>query len=157
MKTALIVILVLLLAPVVIFFMLGFSSKSGEAPGLVDGHLANCPDKPNCVSSENISDVTHYIKPITIAKNMTFEPLPLLKNTINDMGGIIQKENDNYISATFSSAIFGFVDDLEIRIDTSEQLIHLRSASRVGRSDAGVNKERIELFKRLYNNQTSLQ
>ena len=66
------------------------------------------------------------------------------------MGGNIQVENDNYLAATFTSSIFRFVDDLEIRIDLDQKIIHLRSASRVGRSDGGVNRERIKRLKSLY-------
>jgi len=66
------------------------------------------------------------------------------------MGGSIQAENDNYLAATFSSSIFRFVDDLEIRFDADRKMIHMRSASRVGYSDRGINKKRIERVKILY-------
>jgi len=62
----------------------------------------------------------------------------------------IQSENDDYLAATFSSAIFGFVDDLEVRIDSVQNTGHIRSASRVGHSDGGVNRKRIELLNQLY-------
>ena len=65
------------------------------------------------------------------------------------MGGSLQAEADNYLAFTFTSSIFRFVDDLEIRIDTDQDMIHMRSASRVGRSDRGVNKKRIEQLKKL--------
>ncbi len=67
------------------------------------------------------------------------------------MGGHIQAESDTYIAATFSSALFGFVDDLEIRIDPAQKVIHIRSGSRVGYGDAGVNRKRAESLKKLYN------
>lgn len=70
--------------------------------------------------------------------------------TIQEMGGVIHNETDDYIAATFISRIFGFVDDLEIRIDQNHRALHFRSASRVGYSDGGVNRKRVELFKRLY-------
>lgn len=66
------------------------------------------------------------------------------------MSGNIQIEKENYITATFTSSIFRFVDDFEIRLDKKNNVIHLRSASRVGRSDFGINKKRIELFKQRY-------
>ena len=71
------------------------------------------------------------------------------------MGGIIQVESDNYLAVTFTSAIFKFVDDLEIRIDSTQKVIHIRSASRVGYSDMGVNKKRTELLRKLFNNEVS--
>jgi uncharacterized protein (DUF1499 family) len=51
---------------------------------------------------------------------------------------------------TFASALFGFVDDLEIRIDAEVGSIHLRSASRVGKSDLGANRKRVEIIQKLY-------
>ena len=71
------------------------------------------------------------------------------------MGGTIREESDTYLAATFSSAMFGFVDDLEIRVDSSQKVIHIRSASRVGYSDAGVNKKRAEQLKALYKRKVS--
>ncbi len=73
-----------------------------------------------------------------------------MKNSVREMGGSIQVENDSYLAATFTSSIFRFVDDLEIRVDSDQKMIHLRSASRVGHSDRGVNRERIERLKSLY-------
>ena len=71
------------------------------------------------------------------------------------MGGTINAELENYIASTFSSSIFGFVDDFEIRIDSIKKVIHIRSASRVGYGDVGVNRKRTELFKKLYNKKLS--
>jgi uncharacterized protein (DUF1499 family) len=49
---------------------------------------------------------------------------------------------------TFSTAVFHYVDDVEVRFDKENNLIHLRSASRIGRSDFGVNRKRIERIKK---------
>ncbi len=73
--------------------------------------------------------------------------LASLKTTLQDMGGVIRQEQENYLAATFSSNIFGFVDDLEIRVNPEEQLMHVRSGSRVGDSDLGVNRKRVELLR----------
>lgn len=150
MKIVLIVIASLILAPVIVFFVLGLISQSGEARGLVDGKLAKCPDKPNCICTEFEADVTHYIDPVIFSQGNTSEVLSRLKNSIREMGGNIQVENDDYLAVTFTSSIFRFVDDLEIRIDRDRQLIHMRSASRVGTSDLGVNRERVGRLKSLY-------
>ncbi len=66
------------------------------------------------------------------------------------MRGSIQVENEDYLAATFTSSFFRFVDDLEIRIHADQNMIHIRSASRVGHSDGGVNKKRIEQLKKLF-------
>ncbi len=150
MKITLIVISSLILATIVTFFILGLISQSGKASGLVDGKLTRCPEKPNCVSSEFAADVAHYIDPVAIPQSITSKILSRLKNRVREMGGSIQVENDNYLAVTFTSSIFRFVDDLEIRIDTDQKMIHLRSASRVGYSDRGINRKRIERLKGLY-------
>jgi uncharacterized protein (DUF1499 family) len=151
MKIALIIFACAIVAFIILFVILGVISRSGQAPGLVEGKLAKCPDKPNCICSEQKDDVNHYIDPIIIPQNITFDTLPILKNAIRDMGGTISAEKENYIASTFSSSIFGFVDDFEIRIDPIQKVIHIRSAARVGYSDTGVNKKRTELFKKQYN------
>lgn len=150
MKITLISLSLFILAFLALFFILGVMSKSGKAPGLIDGRLSPCPDKPNCVCSEHKDDAGHYVEPVFIPENNTLDTLPVLKNVIQGMGGSIQAESDNYLAATFSSAIFGFVDDLEIRIDTDQEVIHMRSASRVGHGDMGVNRHRTELLGKLY-------
>ena len=71
------------------------------------------------------------------------------------MDGIIVAESAHYCAATFSSAIFAFKDDLEVRFDPTQKVIHIRSSSRVGYGDAGVNKKRTDLLKKLYNQKTS--
>ena len=155
MKKFLIIISLLITAFILLLFLFGVRSNSGKALGLIEGSLSRCPDKPNCVSSEQKDDTRHYINPIIIPENVTFDTLPILENVILEMGGRIQVEGNNYLASTFSSAIFRFVDDLEIRIDSVQKVIHLRSASRVGYSDLGVNKKRVELLKKLYNEKVS--
>ena len=146
MKTALIIASLLMAAFVIYLFILGAMSRNGKAPGLIDGNLARCPDKPNCVCSEYDKDTRHYIPPIAIPEHGAGHLLSDIKNTIIDMGGIIQVETDQYLAASFSSDLFGFVDDFEVRIDSSRHVIHVRSASRVGTSDLGVNRKRAKAF-----------
>ena len=150
MKTISIILLLLIVGFLILFFVLGLVSRSGEPAGLVEGRLSKCPDKPNCVSSEQKSDIDHYIEPMTMPSDQAPEILTVLKATIHDMGGVVQVEGGNYLAATFSSSFFRFVDDLEIRIDPDARLIHVRSASRVGHSDMGVNRKRVELLRKLY-------
>ena len=150
MKIAIIVILALPLAGIIAFFVLGLMSQSGSAIGLVEGKLSKCPDNPNCICTEYEADVSHYIDPITLSESKPSDALSSLKKTIQEMGGSIQSESESYLAATFTSPIFRFVDDLEIRIDTDQKIIHLRSASRVGYGDRGVNRKRVKRLKNLY-------
>jgi uncharacterized protein (DUF1499 family) len=67
-----------------------------------------------------------------------------LKQIVSGMGGEIKSHQGNYLWATFTSRIFRFVDDVEFRLVGAENVIHVRSASRVGYSDLGVNRKRVE-------------
>jgi uncharacterized protein (DUF1499 family) len=147
-KIAIWVLLALVIAVILSFIVLGQISKSGIAPGLTDGKLAPCESKPNCVSSEDKSDARHYLEPILISKAISENLMNTIKKEIGHMGGSIQNANSTYFSATFKSDLFGFIDDVEIRIDWEASVINVRSGSRVGYSDRGVNKTRIEELRR---------
>lgn len=150
MEKLLIAAAAIALVAIIALFVLGIRSSSGAVPGLVEGRLQRCPDTPNCVNSEYVSDAEHYIEPLVYSADQVDQVLPRLKTIIAEMGGNIQEENTDYLAATFTSSIFRFVDDLEIRIDADQNTIHLRSASRVGRSDLGANRKRVERLKSAY-------
>jgi uncharacterized protein (DUF1499 family) len=120
------------------------------ANGLVEGRLTQCPATPNCVCSEFEPDAEHYIEPLVMSDGDAAQTLARIKAIVGAMGGSIQAEKTDYLAATFTSPIFRFVDDLEIRIDTEQRVIHLRSASRVGRGDAGVNRKRVERLRQSF-------
>lgn len=116
--------------------------------GLHNGKLAYCPSSPNCVVSQS-SYGAHYILPIsyTISKEQAYEKI---KNIIlHQKRTKIIRANENYIHAEFRSML-GFVDDVEFYFPDNESIIHLRSASRVGYSDLGVNKKRMETIRGLF-------
>jgi uncharacterized protein (DUF1499 family) len=118
------------------FFYLGIQSQGGTAPGLIDDQLSPCPSSPNCASSEASTDAEKRVVPLPAD---AWDQLPTL---IAEMGGTVTVQELNYLAAEFTSATFKFVDDVEFRM--SEDGVHIRSASRVGYSDRGVNKARIE-------------
>jgi uncharacterized protein (DUF1499 family) len=136
-----------IVAAIVFLFVLGIISRSGTPPGLKEGKLSKCPDRPNCVCSEYAADTDHYAAPIILAKNITDNHVATLRAVIIEMGGKIISEKDYYLAATFTSALFGFIDDLELRVDKAQNVIHIRSASRVGYGDMGVNRKRVEQLK----------
>lgn len=115
---------------------------------LVDGKLRACPSSPNCVSSES-DNPSSRIEPLTF-KGPPERAWGDLKETIRKMGGKIQEEHDGYLWATFTTRLFRFVDDVEFRMVSTDGMIHVRSASRVGYSDLGVNRRRVEKLRTLF-------
>ena len=146
-------LLILALLPVVVlifFFALSLLSRSDFAAGILSGELTPCPDKPNCVCSEFPDDAAHGIAPIQIPAGMEGNALSLVKEVLIEMGAEIQSETDSYLAGTFTSGFFRFVDDVEIRIERESSLIHVRSASRAGYGDMGVNRIRVEEIRSLF-------
>jgi len=135
-----------LLALIVYIAMAVISQKMPDNLGLKDGKLTPCPDSPNCVCSETHTqnDAEHFVAAIQGDK-ATWDKL---KPIIRAQGGEIVQEDASYIHATFRSPVFQFVDDVELRLDEANTTIHIRSASRMGRSDFGVNRSRVEAIKK---------
>ncbi len=111
--------------------------------GVDNGHLSSCPASNNCVVSQN-ADPKHAIDPIAyhVDRNAARETLLKVLGVVPRTEVI--EQTDNYIHATSKSRIFKFVDDVEFYFPPNESVIHLRSASRIGESDLGVNRRRVE-------------
>ncbi|MEH2040997.1 DUF1499 domain-containing protein [Nostoc sp.] len=111
--------------------------------GVDNGHLSSCPASDNCVVSQN-ADEKHAIDPIPyhVDRNAAREILQKVIGVVPRTE--IVEQTDNYIHALSKSRIFQFVDDVEFYLPPNESVIHLRSASRVGESDLGVNRRRAE-------------
>lgn len=139
MKIAAYVFIGLIVLICVLFFVLGKKSQSGDALGMVNGQLAACPAKPNCVSSE--SDTSDEAK----ISGFSAADMDALKAAILAQGGTITKDNGEYVSAEFASSLFKFIDDVELRLDGDH--IQIRSGARVGYSDRGVNRQRVEALR----------
>ena len=120
-------------------FFLGQKSQNGSPAGLIDGRLSACPDTPNCVSSEAGAQGDQKVDPLPV------DIWAALPTAIDALGGSVDSQSANYIAATFTSGFFKFVDDVEFRL--AEDAVHVRSASRVGRSDFGVNRERVDALR----------
>ncbi|MEA5576118.1 DUF1499 domain-containing protein [Anabaena sp. UHCC 0451] len=111
--------------------------------GIESGYLSPCPNSDNCVVSQN-ADAKHAIEPITYHLDRDTVRETLLKVlTVVPRTEVIE-QTDNYIHALSKSRIFKFIDDVEFYLPTDESVIHIRSASRVGESDLGVNRRRME-------------
>lgn len=114
-----------------------------EAPS----NLAACPNKPNCVSSLDQSP-GHGVAPLRMTGGGSQDDWRRLLTVIREMGGEITFADSQYAHAVFTSALFRFKDDLEVLM--REETIDIRSASRAGTSDLGVNRKRVEEIRRRY-------
>lgn len=123
--------------------------------GARDGRLAPCKRTPNCVSSQaDRSDAEHYIAPIPF-KGTTAAAMAAAKRAIESMPrSSIVREERGYIYAEFRSKLLGFVDDVELLFDEKAGVFHVRSASRLGRRDFGVNRKRVETLRSLFQKKT---
>jgi uncharacterized protein (DUF1499 family) len=111
--------------------------------GVKLGHLSACPVSDNCVVSQD-GDAKHAIEPIAYHVDRDKARETLLKVLTVVPRTEVLEEKENYIYAISKSRIFKFVDDVEFYLPPNETVIHMRSASRVGESDLGVNRRRLE-------------
>ena len=106
--------------------------------------LKPCPSSPNCVSSLVGEDSTHQVMPLSWSGDIK-QAKGKLRQAVQAAGNAtFVEEGDTYWRIEFRSRWFRFVDDVEFLFDLEHKLIHVRSASRVGHSDFGVNRRRVE-------------
>jgi uncharacterized protein (DUF1499 family) len=124
---------------------------AGERPdnlGIRDGRLTECPGSPNCVSSQTV-DERHRMAPLVFSD----DPAPAfarLKQTLVGRGDTtIIEERPGYLRVEFRTTLF--VDDGEFLLDGQQRLIQVRSASRLGYSDLGKNRSRLEEIRQQFN------
>lgn len=137
--------------PTALISLLALSGCSGTMPklGHENGLLAACPTSPNCVSSK-AKDSKHFIEPLQVTGTPTEVKDALLKALNERNPTSVTAAKEGYIRAEFASKLFGFVDDIEFYIpmqESPEVSVQVRSAARVGYSDFGVNRKRIELIR----------
>ena len=130
---------------VLILFVFLSNGCGGTRPpnlGVKDSRLSPCPSSPNCVSSQS-DDGKHKIDPIHFTSTPA-EAIERLKKVVRGMKRTtVVRETPDYIHVEFRTFL-GFVDDVEFYVDRSQKVIYLRSASRVGYWDLGVNRRRME-------------
>jgi len=102
--------------------------------------LSRCSSKPNCVCSLYKDDESHFIEPLQVSSN----PINKVVKVLRDIGLDIKTLEDDYIHAIATTKIMRFKDDVEVQYFAKDKMLHFKSSSRVGYSDLGANKKRIE-------------
>ena len=140
---------IVVIAVALAFAALGWWSRRApdRAPGLVEDRLVPCGTAPNCVCSEasQADDPTHHVAPLALPPGDADARWAAVRDTVAAAGGAIVTSDDDYVHATLRTPVFGFVDDVELRRDGDA--LHWRSASRVGHSDLGANRRRLEMLR----------
>ena len=135
------------IAWLVLILIIKISSPRPPSIGLTNNKFTPCPTSPNCVSSmAPPGDQSHYVTPLS------FKDKDLIKSQIlelKELNGysLISHEN-NYFYFECTTLLMRYTDDLEILIVPEQNLIHIRSASRLGHSDLGANRKRVEFIRK---------
>ena len=130
--------------------LLGLFGCAGEQPnnlGAQDGLLVPCPRSPNCVSSQ-ARDERHRIAPLTFADEPDTAWARLRAVLTGRADATLIEEQPGYLRLELRTTLF--VDDAEFLLDPVNRVIHVRSASRLGYSDLGKNRSRMEEIRRQF-------
>ncbi len=125
-----------------------FEGRRPPGIGANGGRLAPPPRSPNCASSAcDPADAVHYVAPLAFRASAD-EAWSGLLRTLRGLDRVsIVTERSGYLHAEFRSRMFGFVDDVEFVLDVPAGVIQVRSASRLGHGDLGVNRRRVEMLR----------
>jgi uncharacterized protein (DUF1499 family) len=130
----------------VVLILAGCGGRMPRDLGARNGRLADCPNSPNCVSSF-ARDKQHGIEALEVvgdpeaawtALRAVLEGMPRME---------IVGSAPGYLHAVQTSRLMRYRDDLELLLDAPASRIHVRSASRVGYGDMGVNRARVEAIR----------
>jgi uncharacterized protein (DUF1499 family) len=125
-----------------------FAGKRPDNLGVKDGRLASCGRRINCVSSQaDPGDAERYVAPLPF-KGSAAEAIAAARRAVESMARArVVHAQGNYLHAEFRSKLMGYVDDVEFAFDAQAGVLHLRSASRLGRRDYNVNRARVEALR----------
>jgi uncharacterized protein (DUF1499 family) len=131
-----------ILSVVLAVLIYGCSGQNLNVGVLSNGRLAGCSHRPNCVSSE-AQDAKHTVSPLRL-KGDPAAGWEAIREAVGRLPRtIVVKTTNRYLHAECKSILFGFIDDLELLLDPSSGVMAIRSASRIGYSDFGVNRRRV--------------
>lgn len=143
-----VLIIAALIAAGLVYLLLN-TARAPTNLGVSDGRLAPLPGTPNAVSSQ-ARDPQYRVSPFPFRDDLQ-TTMSSLTDTLDAHGGmtIVQKDS-NYLHAVHTTPLLRFKDDLEFYLDEQNRVVHFRSASRVGSSDLGLNRDRYNRLMTLY-------
>jgi uncharacterized protein (DUF1499 family) len=137
---------VLALLPLVWFALLSAFARRPAGLGATGDRLGPMPTTPNAVGSQT-DDPDYRIAPLEFVGDPTAAWGRLREVVERQPRTTIISVNDRYLHAECRSQLFRFTDDLEFLLHPEARRIDVRSASRVGHSDLGVNRARVEAIR----------
>lgn len=127
------------------------STPAAGGPVLDDGppRLMDCPASPNCHGSFATRE-DQYVEPLEVDPAVADGRLieRAVSRLTETSSATVASQTDDYAHLEYRSRVFGFIDDVELLLDAERALLHVRSASRLGYSDLGANRRRIESLRR---------
>jgi len=143
---SLVVFIVLIISTIIGSRWYNAEYTGAKSLGLIQGQLTECSKSPNCVSSQT-TQRSKYIAPINASDTPELTWL-MLRDVVDKMPqALLITENENYRHYQFTTPVMGFIDDVELLFDRTGMLIQVKSASRVGQSDMGANRNRVKLLR----------
>jgi uncharacterized protein (DUF1499 family) len=132
------------------FIYVNMSNKLPEGLGVTDGELMPCPSTPNCVSTQaSPEDLDHYAEPVVYTGDRMKTQLSIESFMLNKGNTHLVSSALGYVHFEVKSPLVGYIDDVEFYLPAADSVVHIRSASRVGYSDFGVNRERVRQIQSL--------
>jgi uncharacterized protein (DUF1499 family) len=126
-------------------------SRTPGPVGVTGGRLLDCPPTPNCVCSQaDASDGRHAVAPLPFEGDPTAAFERLLALAVEEDGAELVARRGGWAHLVYRTRLMRFADDVEFLLERGAGVIHVRSASRVGRSDLGANRARVESLRRRF-------
>jgi len=125
----------------------GCNNSTPSSIGVHNQKLSSCPSSPNCVSSD-AEDQKHHIPPFQLNGDVAAGWNGVYEEVGEIPRNIVTSQSGNYLHAEIQSRVFRFIDDLELLLNPLTGSISVRSASRTGSSDFGVNRKRVETLRK---------
>lgn len=147
MKIVLILVVLVLLSGCGFLFW-----QNSQVPelGHVNGQLKPLSANPNGVSTHT-DDPSKQVAPWPFKEDLA-TTMAAIRHTLNQVEGAeIVEDQSNYLRVVFVTPLMRYRDDAEFYLDEASQQVHFRSASRAGKSDLGLNRERFDKLTAIYN------
>lgn len=107
------------------------------------------PESPNCVMSMLPKDNEKYVEPLSFSDGKVEEPIEFMKDLmVEEFGAKVLYQNEKYLHVTVQTKLMRYIDDVEFIWDEESRVLQVRSCSRLGYSDLGVNRERVERMRK---------